>query len=422
MSDENSTNSEFVASLTAIANLPQLNCSETIAQQFHQITETVYQQLLVLSEQSIFAPSEQIALFRKHFLNLLYQLDFDPLYGGLLVECSQQNIELNYEKPILVNSLIAELLLLSDRLLYTGELTQTAKLVNQHLHHQLQINQEKLLKSQVYSAKEYCDNAFQRAQLEELLDSQESLLLSALIVDHHSALETVLNDEIIIVFYNRSLLEAASLINMPFKQAQILEHAIQLKLKSVTFNKQTLTRKIDEVILTNCLLLQSLSSGIFYFDHPTDRSHEHSSWQGNVDKLFDALMSLLDDNQLSAKESVAIVVAACYYLQTNFSSNYLKKLLQHLNQINFAELVQPLNQELENKPILQQLGVLASVVSAINQSVHIDAEENHLAHSLADYLDDRWSIEILQKQAVQLDHQLVQLKSQFNPYRLVFCV
>jgi hypothetical protein len=226
----------------------------------------------------------------------------------------------------------------------------------------------------------------------------------------------------IIIFYNRSLLEAASLINMPIKQAQILEHAIQLKLKSVTFNKQTLTRKIDEVILTNCLLLQSLSSGIFYFDHPTDRSHEHSSWQGNVDKLFDALMSLLDDNQLSAKESVAIMLAACYYLQTNFSRTNLKKLLQHLNQINFAELVQPLNQELENKPILQQLGVLASVVSAINQSVHIDAEENHLAHSLANYLDDRWSIEILQKQAVQLDHQLVQLKSQFNPYRLVFCV
>ena len=418
MFESHLADSKLESSLSAIARLTQQDASDATFQQFHKINETVYQQLLALSEQSIFAPSEQITVFRKHFLNLLYRLDFDPLFGGLLVPCHQQQESTCNTKPILINSLLAELILQSDRLLYTGELTQTAKLINQYLHQRLQATGEDWLNNQIVFSQNQSPNTFQRTEI-ELLDSQECLLLSALIVDNHSALETVLENELISVFYNRSLLQAAKLIDMPFKQAQILEHAIQLKLKSITKDKSVLAETIDHPILANCQLLRSLCSGMFYLEQST----EHTFWQTNVDNLFDALLKCLDENDLSVQDRIHILAAGFYYLQTKFSSVYLDRLFYHLNKINFDQLAQrlTLNKALESRPTLQQLALLASVTSTFNQSGQLKVAQNQLEASLANYMDNQWTIVLLQKDSVQLDHQLVQIKSEFNPYRLVFC-
>lgn len=424
MSDDNSTNSNIARYLSEICNLAQMNSSVETSTPFREFSDDIYQQLLVLSEQSIFAPSEEIEQFRVEFLSILYRLDFDPLFGGLIVPHDYLKKEPHFEKSLVLNSLIADLLLQADRLLYTGELTQVAKLSIQHLHNQLQTSQDGLIKTQTYFAKKHSENTFQSEQLKSLLDNQELMLLNALISNNDLALENSLNNKEISIFNKRSLLEAANLINMPFKQAQILVHAIQLKLRTKSIERTILNYEINDMISANSLILHTLSNGIFYLGQSHDQPHEQSSWQNNVDGLMNALMLLLDEKQLDTNNKVQVVLAGIYYLQTNFSRVVANKLFTSLRGIGLDALVQKQVKEskLKGKQLVQQLSLIASVISTFNQSNSIDGVEGDLQLSLAGYLDEHWTIVILEKNSVLLDSQLVEIKSEFNPYRLVFCV
>ena len=418
MSDKNSADLPLAANFSAIAKLTKQVNSDAIAQQFDEIVTDIYQQLLVLSEHSIFAPPEQITQYREQFFVLLYQLDFDPLFGGLVVQQDCREPEVYFEKPLLMNSLIADLLIQSDRLLYTGELTQRAQLIVQYLSLQLVTCEEGLLNSQTRFTKEQCANVFQREQLEALLDSQEQLLLGALISNSESTLDGFTQDDTVAIFYKRSLIDAADLINMPFKQAQIVEHASRLKLTASTFQEHGRPTAIASLVLTNSLILRTLSSGIFYLEQPL----EQSPWQESADKAMKALIVLLDKKSTSLREKIQIAIAAVYYLQTKFNHSILEKLIHHLEQIDFEKFVRQETGIGHAKQAINQLNLLASVISTIDQSGRFDIAANKLQALLAPYLTKHWTIVILENDSVQLDSQLVEIKSKFNPYRLVYCV
>jgi hypothetical protein len=430
MSAEDSVYTNLATNISSLAELAQTTDSNASVQTFEQLISSVYQQLIKLSELSIFAPAEHITQLKNQLLDLVYQLDFDPLFGGLVLPYELKGSSHYYQKHLEVNSLIAEFLLHSDRLLYTGELTQIARAIFQYLHHQVKVCEQPLVNKQSYYAKEYCENTFELQQLESILENNESLLLNALISEQHSGLESAnqnriadLEIEQVAIFYRRSLSEAANLINMPIKQAQIIQHSMQLKLKHLPVEQQVRNKSLENPLLTNCLLLRSLSNGIFYLEQP----QQLSSWQASADKMANALIALLNapstyDHTISEKDSIQIIVAATYYLQTNFNVSLYCQLIEHLKLIDLEQFNSQPSESDEIKEAKQHLELLAAVISAVAES-HLEAPtEELLITSLASLVTGRWKVQVLEKNSVQLDRQLVAIKSEFNPYRFVFCI
>jgi hypothetical protein len=178
--------------------------------------------LNLLSEialQPITESPEQRDDLQEKLIQFIYEKPFDSLYGGLVVQQkSHDESAFVYLKPKEINRSLSEIFTKADQVLYHGLFSYIAKQIDDYLAGvELGILGSKELPA--------CLNL---DELNNALDDKERQLLNALVP--HNKLQ--IQKECLFISYSRSLEDAALVVNMHYKEAQIVEFSIQNKLKS----------------------------------------------------------------------------------------------------------------------------------------------------------------------------------------------
>ncbi len=405
--------------LTELAEVEYINSSvdDRLTEQIEYCINAIFQQLTELAAQSIMAPKQQVDECSRRLQTLCLQLEFDALQGGLIMPMrtpEEPHQKTLFAKPILINCLIAELLLQADRYLYTGQLNRVAQQSIDYLVTQLENNSQRLITEEPVYALASLYNSFDQSTLHQELEQPELQLLTALICRESLARTNIVGNGVLIS-YKYQLADAANVINMPLKQAQIIEHSVRTKLNRLAESKVHHYVPIANWLTANCRLLQTISQALVLEDK--------QAWHEKVTQLNHQLMTCLKQTQLTAEQRIAIVSAGLFYLQVEFEWSCADELLSQLESIDFESFVPSMAAQASasaNKS-LQQLSLISEVVKQLNQTT-LASIASHLEPALAQFNNGLWQVVLLKGDSVELDGQLVKLRSEFNPYRLIFCI
>jgi hypothetical protein len=196
------------------------------------------QQLLVqlygFSHASILDDLTEQSLFQATLTRFIYESSFDALNGGLITFTASDSEHAFFTKPTALNAMIADFLLCSDQVLYQGIYSQIAKKILAYLGQQQSLEEIPFDLAQLPC---FVPNSISK----KLLTPSEFGLFEALVNNGNSNFD---DSEGRVCCYRRSLIDASQLINMPMKQAQIIEHQLVEKLTDWS-NKQQTTGKFN---------------------------------------------------------------------------------------------------------------------------------------------------------------------------------
>ncbi len=235
-------------------------------------------ELYKLSHASILDDPSARDRFEQQMVKFIYDHDFDAINGGIILQTpicqpplnakEQQNPQTDsvnnlaataaskkkYHKSLAINIILTEILACTDRVLYNGLFSITASrqlnFLFNHLFDQVPAVQNELscyfsldALSQLLEANELAliealtaENAdtLENADSPENVDTLDKLASKEKVTDKESIITgekfKKSNKKGLLVCYHRSLSEAADSINMPYKQAQIIEFQALQKL------------------------------------------------------------------------------------------------------------------------------------------------------------------------------------------------
>jgi len=386
--------------------------SNTTAIELWQYKSSFTSKLNELSKQSILtAPDERIE-YQKQFFELIYQAPFDALFGGIILPLSDHNptdVE-TFIKPIAVNILMAGLLLDADQVFYTGDLNDVGVRIIDHLCKLITKTPSGLLEKELLFERPQLDCFFTSEQIHQNLTDKEQSLFIAL-VGKQSKKSTEQNSlETGHLFcLSQNLNSAASEINMPIKQAQILEYSIQSKLKQISTSLSHCERKLNDSLSTNCQLLILLSN-----------SYHYTSERKLIvpaTKLANSILETIAHNQMDQQTKVSIIFATLHFLQIDFKLNILDKLCRVLDLLSPNEF----DQELTPKHLFERQAISEIIEGLVDASL-IDVRYAQLTKTLKTSTTKQWQLILLSQRQIDLDRQMVAIRAKFNPYQLVFKV
>ncbi len=354
-----------------------------------QQKQQILDQLAQIADLPITSESQQRERLLQQFSDLIFKQSLDPLLGGLVIQYDDAN-DL-YQKPLISNIYLAEMLMAADQVFYRGDFSFIGKLITDYLVAQLFQSETGLIDSNRYFKLKQLNCFFSYAKLNSLLKDKEYQLLLVL-TSSNSANNSDMDG--LLITYRRSLREAADRINMHYKEAQILEFSLLQKLKADCNKENEVTANpISNSFEVNCELLVLFSKHLLneYDPQIAKRSKE----------LFDALKQRLNNDSFDRCSLVNLIYSGIILLQVDFDL----EIVATIDRLTLFLAKEPTTEKLNEKSNYQE-----TIIELFHQ------RNNSSPHSSI------FQLLFLSKQQVDLDVHLMELKAKFNPYRLIFLV
>ena len=370
--------------------------------------------LAELAKQSILDSPDERLYYQDYFVNFIYQQKFDALFGGIIVQQENPtNPKLFYSKPLEANILICELLLDADQYFYTGELAYTGLQTINYFKQLLKSSSSGLIeKEQLFEATQL-NSMFSELELKQQLSEPEYQLFLALTCEK---LPSEKSSHYFLFSQNTPLKLAAKAIDMPLKQAQILEYSMRSKLKVLRAQKTIdCSNEIDieNVIKTNCRLLVLLCKAYLYTGD--------SSFAELASQLQNSIFQQLKHQGLNRQIATTLIFSALSYLQVKFDSSSLTRLNGYLDKFRMLDVKD--KSEKFNETWSDEMQFQIDAISAVLEKL-MDAEliEQKYANLFKGSETYHWKVVLLSHKAIDLDSQLVEQQSKFNPYRFILVI
>ncbi len=310
-----------------------------------------------LAESPLISATSDRDLLDKKTIAFVRKLNIDALKGGLYLAEENQ-----FSFYALKNAILSEFFLLADKVLLSGELSFQGLRILQALKRYLFCHQTSWFDSVIHYSDSSLPFSFRGEILIHLLNKEEQNLFLAL-TDNTS----IIANKMYFALYRKSLVEAAHIAGMIYKQAQVVEVSIQQKLLSrVNSNRldldlsseSCLTRETglsrEPDLLLNAQLLSAYVVALIWYD--AKQFYELS------EKLFNNLYRsiLLGDNvSFSVEQFTGIIYSLIDFLQVVFNLDKLKQIALVFNQFNFSK-VNEMNSV--DQKIKTQLSVIIQVL------------------------------------------------------------
>ena len=370
-----------------------------------------------IAKLSILEPPDKKKALAEEFSNFIYSGDIDSLYGGVIIKTSR-----GYCKPLSINFHLAEILIAADQVLYEGKFSYIGKMIMKNIVNGLtridrDSNKTIIVKSQYYYAFVELPNLFSMNELTSLLDAKEIALLVSLSAPKDEKFKVKQGNQLLLTD-QCSLNDAANKIDMPIKEAQILEFSARNKLRT---NKNILLKsqqpgeekELKNYFEVNSLLLVSVAKLLLC---------EYSESTSKLSmKLFTSLYEELKRLTPRRRLSNYLIVAGIELLQVNFKTS----LLSQINNL-IADRPSLLNTLSDSQAIYHEKLITLFVDTAIKNGVEgierivNDNDSQAIGEPSVGY--EYTEILFLRKTQVSLNTELDRLRSDFNPYRFIFIV
>jgi len=366
-----------------------------------QQKQDLFDQLGLLANLSIFDEPQEKEALKTKLLEFIYSHSFDPIYGGLLINRENNGHKetlTKYYKPLLINLYLHEIFMAADQVFYDGELNHQGRLIFRYLIARLE---NKEIEFDRYDEIKNIDNYFSYEQINNQLNDKEKKLFIALISeDKHS-------DNGYLFCYKRSLKEASNSINMEYKQAQILDFSIKEKLKAIEDKENSSTKiKIQDSFSTKCELIISLvSHGLSEFNKKQEKL---------LFNLFEGLyIEIKEDNNY--KKLIDLITSGIYLLQLNFDL----KILSKLDKLIIVFYKNNNVSEKSNRDNLR-IALLDQFITELSSRNILPNNFNNMDAKTNKKLDRVFELIFLDKNQVDTASKLVEMRSKYNPYRLIY--
>lgn len=362
-------------------------------QQWQQ-KQRILDQLHEIANLPITADPQQRKELQQHFFDFIYQQNFDSLSGGLLVKTEEF-----YYKPIITNLYLSEILIAADQVFYQGDFLFVGRLILNNIVNRLSITEKFIVEHEEYCKKNQLSCFFKQNIIDDLLDKKERQLLFALIP------KTLAIDGCLIT-YNRSLRDASERINMHYKEAQMIEFSLLNKLKDSrpidTFVK---SERIENIFELNCELIISLTNCLMIKDN--------AKTSCLLKILFQDLLKLLKNELRNRNNLTNLIYSGIILLQYNFDSELICQIEDLLIQ-----LVKYPVSEIGSEKVAMQEATINLFIKSLSKRGIISGVE--VFNPTSNLFADKLELLFLSRELVDLNTQLVELRSKFNPYRLVY--
>lgn len=350
-------------------------------------------QLQAIANLPIDSSSRQRDTIEKQLFDFVFQKTFDSLFGGLIVnsnEAQLNSFQQKYYKPVITNIYLAETLIAADQVLYHGTFSFIGKQIVEYLISQVTGRKNKLIETHQFTALKNSDCFFCHSTLKGLLDHKELQLLLALTSSSNSK---IIDSEGILLSYARPLIEAATNIEMHYKEAQIIEYNLLNKLKTSKSQREFISNPMESCFDINCELLVLLS-------HPLINNSVPSKTMLAVEMFYE-LSRRLDNESTNRNHIVNLAYAGIMLLQAEFDLDLVATI---------DKLTQQLSKQLKNKAPDDKTKLREQIIGLFQQRNKTCSKTSKI------------HLFFLSKQQVDLDTRLMELKAKFNPYQLVFIV
>jgi hypothetical protein len=358
---------------------------------FHQWQQKqqILDQLAQIADLPITSKSQQRKQLQQQFSDLIFEQSLDPLFGGLVIEYDDVNNR--YQKPLLTNIYLAEMLIAADQVFYRGDFSFIGKQITDYLVTQLSQSETELIESNRHFKLKQLNCFFSYSKIKSLLNEKENQLLLALTSLYSPKYS---NTDGLLIAYCRSLREAADRINMHYKEAQILEFSLLQKLKTGCNKENDATvSPIENSFEVNCELLVLLSKCLVNKYDPLTAKRSK--------KMFDALNQRLNSDSIDRCSLLNLIYSGIILLQVDFDL----EIVATIDRLTL-QLAKEVNLEKPNKKSEYQENI-----------IRFFQQRNHCDHNTS-----KIQMLFLAKDKVDLDSRLMEIKARFDPYRLIFLV
>ncbi len=369
-------------------------------------SQQVLEELHQIAHQSITAPPQRRDQLQASFIALIYQQDFDSLYGGLIIQkesMTDNQPSVVFYKPIIANLFIAELLLTADQVFYHGELSFVGKQALQNVISLISQPNQSLLQYQEYFLKSELACFFNKETLEQRLTARDKQLLLALT----SNVDSSTDGEDNLMCYKLSIREAAENIGMHYKEAQIIENNIRLKLTNKQIQKASKNlEQLSNVIEINCQFIITLGRYL-------TNQYDEDNWL-LAKQLFQTIDDKINTTNHTRNDLINLIYSGIVLLQVNFDLELLDTIKRLLQQINNLPQI-PKNDE----KMIQQESFIAVFIEEL-------IKRNMLSENLSGLFSvtEKYHPKVifLSKIQTDLDIQRMELRSKYHAYRLVYVI
>lgn len=370
-----------------------INPHASILHQWKQ-KQSLLDQLQDIANLPITSLSQQRDTLEKQFSDYIFQNDIDFLFGGLLVngDAGQLNSsEQKYYKPVITNIYLAEILIAADQVFYHGLFSFVGTQIIEYLLNQISNDESRQITTNKYFSRENLDCYFSDASLKNLLNEKEYQLVLALTSPDSGDKKDVGGR---LVSYCRSLREAATSIDIHYKEAQILEFSLLDKLtKSSTPKKACSIGSIEKYFEINCELLAMFGKSSLI---------QNDSGKGAFSKEFFYKLYCHfkkgDENQTSL---INFIYSGILLLQIDFDHDMVSCI---------DKMTLQLREDIKQQETDGKLKIQLDVVKLFRH------RKTPKSSSL------KTQLLFLSKQQIDTDVRLTELKAKFDPHRLVFVV
>lgn len=364
--------------------------------------QDLFSQLHEISYQPIDSSMQQRDQLEVLFEKFIYQQNFDVIDGGLIIgKKIAHTATTNYHKPIITNIYIAELLIAADQVFYRGDFYFTGKQILAYLLKYLFENDSDLLSFSDSFESRNLPCYFVESTITHYLDIKERQLLSALTADNQLSKQDENDIHGTYVCYTKSLREAASSIDMHYKEAQILEFSLLKKLKKTT----TVSNNFNAVPIkndfsVNCELLACLCMVL--------KTKYDQTILEQLKQTFYTLQKRLKSRD-TRESLVEFIYSGIALLQLDFDQDIVSIIEQ--TTVTLDEL--PATKKSNVRIIWLEKAI--SEFQLHNRNIVQSSQQERLSNLNSNLI-------FLSKQQVDLETQLTKLRSNFTPNQLVFII
>ena len=355
--------------------------------------QSLMDQLQNTANLPITSSSQQRDTLEKQFTDFVFQNSLDSLFGGLLVNCHEDqlnSVQQKYYKPAITNIYLAELLIAADQVLYDGSFSFIGNQIVEYLITQISNQKNKLLNTNRYTDLKNLNCFFSHSTLNGLLEGKELQLLLALT---SPSPDKEVDSEYILLSYARPLRDAAANIDMHYKEAQIIEFGLLDKLKNSKHEKHFVSEPIENCFEVNCELLVILSKNLL------------NNYEPNIAKLAMDMFNKLYLEFLNESENrnwlINLIYTGIMLLQLEFDGD----LVATIDQLILQLAKEPKTGKADEKSKYQE-----TVIELFRQRRNIESNPSNV------------QLLFLSKKQIDLDTRLMELRARFNPHRLIFVV
>ncbi len=449
--------------------------------------------LYQLSHASILDDQSTRDRFEQQMVSFIYGNDFDAINGGIILKShnplppltakelqKQTNdkvinsadstaLKEEYCKPLALNILLTELLTCTDQVLYNGLFSITASRQMQFLFN--------CLFDHVPAPQNELSCYFSLDSLSLILDKNELALMTALIADSLASLRDVddkeknclnINNNGLLVCYHRTLSDAADYINMPYKQAQIIEFQALQKLSRHLSNTHKSLNTDNALMITNYYadalkasstdktnllcwlalilvrqltiepttpLIKQLDAIMVELDHVKERLLNQAATDYQFEEQLHLLYTKLNEYQLpTSKVNFEQVLIDIEQLPSFFNYDKVTLNEQKLPQLRYQLLVLKRFLNASNQHFQYFSYRITNASDHIEKLTLIFDDYHHqltssasalsvdTATSIMEQLEPLVEVIFLPSQQAVLQQQRMKLQSKFNPFQYIFDV